>query len=70
MCIVALGFNCICVSDMVAEFILCMLKDLSIELGLQISLFLVDNIISIIFLEGAYVTNKEICLLRVVFIYV
>ena len=56
---------------MVIEFILCMLNDLSIELGLQISLFVVVNIIIIIiFLGGAYVTNKEICLVRVVFIFV
>ena len=47
---------------MVIKFILCMLQDLSIELGSQISLFVVFNIIIIIFLGGAYVTNKEICL--------
>ena len=34
------------------------------------SLFIVFNIIIIIFLGGAYVTNKEICLVRIVFIYV
>ena len=51
---------------MVIEFILCTLKDLSIELGSQISLFVVVNIIIIIFLGGAYVTNKEICLVRIV----
>ena len=55
---------------MVIEFILCMLKDLSIELGSQISLFVVLNIIIIIFLGGVYVTNKEISLVRIVFIYV
>ena len=55
---------------MVIEFILCMLMDLSIELGSQISLFVVANIIIIIiFLGGAYVTNKEICLVRIVFAY-
>ena len=54
---------------MVIEFILCMLKDLSIELGSQISLFVVVNIIIIIFLGRAYVTNKEICLVRIVFTY-
>ena len=37
---------------MVIEFILCMLKDLSIQLGLQIWLFVVFNIIIIIFLGG------------------
>ena len=47
---------------MVIEFILCMLKDLSIQLGLQIWLYVVFNIIIILFLGGAYVTNKEICL--------
>ena len=36
---------------MVIEFILCLLKDLSIELGSQILLFVVFNII-IIFLGG------------------
>ena len=55
---------------MVIEFILCMLKDLSIELGLQISLFAVLNIIIIIFLGGRMSLNKEICLVRIVFIYV
>ena len=47
-----------------------MLKDLSVELGSQISLFVVFNISVIIFLGGAYVTNKEICFIRVVFIFV
>ena len=47
-----------------------MLKDLSVELGSQISLFVIFNIIVIIFLGGAYVTNKEICRIRVVFIFV
>ena len=37
---------------MVIEFILCMLKNLSIELGSQILLFVVVNIIIIIFLGG------------------
>ena len=48
----ALCFDCICVQDVVIEFILCMLKDLSIELGSQISLFVVVYIIIIIFLGG------------------
>ena len=54
---------------MVIEFILCMLKNLGIELGSQISLFVVFNIIIIIFLGGAYVTNKKIFLVRIVFTY-
>ena len=68
----ALCFNCICVEDVVIEFILCMPKDLSIELGSQILLFVVFNIIIviIIFLGSSYVTNKEICLVRILFIYV
>ena len=37
---------------MVIEFILCMLENLSIELGSQISLFVVFDIIIIIFLGG------------------
>ena len=37
---------------MVIEFILCMLKDLNIELGSQILLFVVANIIIIIFFGG------------------
>ena len=47
-----------------------MLKDLSIKLGSQISLFVVFIIIIVIFLGGAYVTNKEICLARIVFMFV
>ena len=47
-----------------------MLKDLSIEMGSQTLLFVVFNIIFIIFLAGAYVTNKEICLARIVFMFV
>ena len=54
---------------MVIEFILCMLEDLSIKLGSQISLFVVFNNIIIIFLGGAYVRKKEICLVRIVFIF-
>ena len=58
--------HCLCyalivyVRDMIIEFILCMIKDLSSELDSQISLFVVFNIVIIIFLEGggAYVTNK------------
>ena len=42
--------------------------DLSIELGSQILLFVFFNIIIIIFLGGAYVTNKEICFISVVFV--
>ena len=53
----------------VTEFVLCMLIDLSIELASLISLFVVFNIIITIFLGEAYVTNKEICLVSVVFIY-
>ena len=47
-----------------------MLEDLSIKLGSQISLFVVFNNINIIFLGGAYARNKEICLVRIVFIFV
>ena len=42
---------------MVIEFILCV-KDLSSEWDSQISLFVVFNIINIIFLGGAYVSNN------------
>ena len=40
------------------EFILCVIKDLRSEWDLQISLFVVSNIIVRIFFGGAYVTNK------------
>ena len=51
---------------------LCMIKNLSSEWYSQISLFVVFNIIIIIFLGGggAYVKNKYICVERVVFICV
>ena len=50
MCIVVLCFNYVCVSDMVIEFILCIIKDLSSEWDSHISLFVVFNTIIIIFL--------------------
>ena len=37
---------------------LCIIKDLSSELDSQISLFVVFNIIIVIFLWGAYVASK------------
>ena len=49
MCIVVLC-NYVCVWDMVILFVLCTTKDLSSELDSQISLFVVFNIIIIIFL--------------------
>ena len=51
------------------KFILCVIKNLSSEWDPQSSLFVVFNIIVVIFLEEAYVTNKKICIERIVFTY-
>ena len=52
MCIVVLCFNYVCEWDMVIKIILCKIKNLTSEGDSQISLFVVFNIIIIIFLGG------------------
>ena len=52
MYIVCYALICICASDMEIEFILCVIKDFSSEWDSQILLFVVVNIITILFLGG------------------